>query len=234
MAVTMRRRELLSGAPILCIGNGWPLNQALARAASEPDGRRWASSSLVVGLTSSSQVLRSLSPAITPGFDFAPDRQAEIAAGDYALGDVDIRFRSDGMWQDISTAFRRIPVIPLPAEHGSIAAADLSPTLPAGLPFRIERRWLFDGDALVLRFTLRNLTTSPRRHRRCRLRHAFRQHIDRSNTRAGPRTCELCRPVCRAGRRPSPGNALERARSGIADHSRAGNAVRGLDADRRR
>lgn len=161
MAVAMRRRELLSGAPILCLGNGWPLNRALARAASEPDGRRWASSSLVVGLTSSSQVLRSLSPAITPGFDFAPDRQAEIAAGDYALGDVDIRFRSDGMWRDISTAFRRIPVIPLPAEHGIIAAADLSPTLPAGLPFRIERRWLFDGDALVLRFTLRNLTTSP-------------------------------------------------------------------------
>lgn len=117
--------------------------------------------SFALVLDPSSQVLTSLVPRAVNGFDFAPRRPTGINAGDYALGDLDIRYRSGGDWQDASTAFHRTPVTPLPPRDGVIAAADLSSALPATVPLRVDRHWLADGDALVLRFVIANRGAAP-------------------------------------------------------------------------
>ena len=52
--------------------------------------------------------------------------------GYYHLGDIDLRLRvgNSGDWKSYSTAFARTPIIALPASSGTLAAADLAPTLP--------------------------------------------------------------------------------------------------------
>ena len=50
---------------------------------------------------------------------------------------------------------------PLPASGAVLAAADLSPTLPADLPLTITREWRVENGALVLRFVLANRSAEP-------------------------------------------------------------------------
>lgn len=98
-------------------------------------------------------------------FDFTPaDRLAQRAADGYHhLGDVTMRLRTGttGEWKDYDTAKARQPVTALPAGSGALAAADLSPTLPADIPVKVTRRWLLRDGRLVLRFDLTNRANAP-------------------------------------------------------------------------
>ena len=49
----------------------------------------------------------------------------------------------------------------LPTSAQTLAAADLTPTLPADCPVQVTRSWALDGGRLVLRFELKNKTAEP-------------------------------------------------------------------------
>src|SRR6266571_3222884 len=111
-------------------------------------------------LVRSSQTVAALKPKVAPEFDFAPgdllvDRSKD---GYYHLGDLNLRVRmgNSGDWKNYSTALARQPVMALALSGGALAAADLSPTLPAEIPLQISRTWALEEGKLVLRFTLRN------------------------------------------------------------------------------
>ncbi len=118
-----------------------------------------------LALVRSSQTVASLRPKNAGGFDFTPgDILIERSQnGYYHLGDLDLRLRSGdaGEWESYSTAVSRTPVAARPASSQILAAADLSPTLPADCPLQITRSWVLDGGKLVLRFELKNRTAAP-------------------------------------------------------------------------
>ncbi|HZN06601.1 MAG TPA: DUF5695 domain-containing protein [Pyrinomonadaceae bacterium] len=116
-----------------------------------------------IRLDPASQTLVSLQPKNANGFDFAPaDRfDKRTANGFHHLGDLILRLRVGETWKDYDTATDRKPVQPLPVSGKTLAAADLSPTLPQDIPVQITRTWSTDNDRLVLRFEIRNKTTSP-------------------------------------------------------------------------
>jgi hypothetical protein len=116
-------------------------------------------------LVKSSQTVAALKSRMAGEFDFTPgDLLVERSRnGYYHLGDLDLRVRAAGAtaWTSYSTALARTPVLPQPASAPVLASADLGPTLPADIPLAITRSWVADGDALVLRFVLRNKTAVP-------------------------------------------------------------------------
>jgi uncharacterized protein DUF5695 len=129
-------------------------------------------------LVRDSQTVAALQPkgangmdANTP-FDFTPSDQLTARQGDKFnhLGDITIRLKQagwrDGAWVDLASSDARKPVglyETHPGEPaGVLAAADLTPTLPADAPLRVRRVWLLDASGrLVLRFELRNTTQAP-------------------------------------------------------------------------
>jgi hypothetical protein len=116
-------------------------------------------------LTKTSQTVAALEPKTTPGFDFTPgDRLSQRAANRYHhLGDLILKLRVDlfGPGETYDTAESRKPVGPLKTSGSTLAAADLSPTLPADIPVQITRSWLVDKGRLVLRFDIKNKTAKP-------------------------------------------------------------------------
>src|SRR5205807_3669570 len=116
-------------------------------------------------LVRSSQTVASLKPKAAPEFDFTPgDLIVERSKdGYYHLGDLNLRVRigSSDEWKNYSTAVVRQPVLALPASGAVLAAADLSPTLPADIPLQISRIWALEEGKLVLRFALKNKTREP-------------------------------------------------------------------------
>src|SRR6185437_10981787 len=116
-------------------------------------------------LVRSSQTVAALQPKADPKFDFTPgDLLSQRSKnGYYHLGDLDLRIRkgTSGTWVGYSTALSRTPVTAIPASGTVLAAADLTPTLPADLPLRITRSWLLEGGALAMRFTLTNTGAQP-------------------------------------------------------------------------
>ena len=120
---------------------------------------------LALSLVRSSQTVAALHPKQDPSFDFTPgDLLVERSRdGYYHLGDIDLRLRvgSSGEWKSYSTALARTQVTSLPSSGNVIAAADLSPTLPADIPLQITRSWELDDGKLVLRFTLKNKRSEP-------------------------------------------------------------------------
>ena len=116
-------------------------------------------------LVKSSQTVAALKPKSVEGFDFTPgDLLVERSQdGYYHLGDLDLRLRSGdgGDWKSYSTAVARAPVTELPSTQGTLAAADLAPSLPADIPLQITREWRVENGKLVLRFTLKNKSTQP-------------------------------------------------------------------------
>ena len=68
-----------------------------------------------------------------------PERRA--ANGYHHLGDLILRVRAagSGAWQKYDTADARQTVLPLPVSGQSLAAADLTPTLPADIPVQVTR-----------------------------------------------------------------------------------------------
>jgi hypothetical protein len=104
-------------------------------------------------------------PAGPLRFDFTPaDRLSQRAAdGFHHLGDITLRLRSSatGAWVDYDTASARKPIAPLQASGTTLAAADLSPTLPADIPVRVTRSWRLVNGRVVLSFEVANRTQSP-------------------------------------------------------------------------
>ena len=116
-------------------------------------------------LVKASQTVAALEPKGGDGFDFTPADQLEVRTGDrfYHLGDITMRLRTstNGEWQNISTATARKPVTALPASGSTLAAADLAATLPDDCPLQITRSWILENGKLVLKFDLKNKSTSP-------------------------------------------------------------------------
>src|SRR5207253_11015893 len=113
-------------------------------------------------LVRSSQTVASLKPKAAPEFDFTPgDLIVERSKdGYYHLGDLNLRVRigSSDEWKNYSTAVVRQRALALPAPGAVLAAADLSPTLPADIPLQISRIWALEEGKLVLRFALKTKT----------------------------------------------------------------------------
>jgi len=120
---------------------------------------------LALSLVRSSQTVAALHPKKDRSFDFTPgDLLVERSRdGYYHLGDIDLRLRlgTSGEWKNYSTALARTPVTSIPASGSILAAADLSPTLPADIPLQITRTWEVDAGKLVLRFSLKNKMSEP-------------------------------------------------------------------------
>ncbi|HEU4769659.1 MAG TPA: DUF5695 domain-containing protein [Pyrinomonadaceae bacterium] len=118
-----------------------------------------------IKLDPASQTLVSLQPKNANGFDFAPaDRLDQRKAnGFHHLGDLTIRVRVSGSetWKDYDTATDRKPVKHLLVSGPTLAAADLAQTLPPDIPLQIVRTWSIGKDRVVLRFEIRNKTTTP-------------------------------------------------------------------------
>ena len=115
-------------------------------------------------LVRSSLTVAALNPKGAGTFDFTPaDRLPSRKSNGYVhLGDLTLRLRqgTEGTWTSYSTAAAREPVIPLATEAQVLAAADLSPTLPANCPLSVRRNWELEDGRLVLRFVLTNKTDS--------------------------------------------------------------------------
>ncbi|UCD51141.1 MAG: hypothetical protein JSW27_00635, partial [Phycisphaerales bacterium] len=111
-------------------------------------------------LVKASQTVAALEPKGGQGFDFTPADQLERRAGDgfHHLGDINLRYRSNGQepWTEASSAAARKPVQALRLSGSTLAAADLSPTLPSDCPLRIVRTWSVDNGTLVLNFSITN------------------------------------------------------------------------------
>lgn len=132
--------------------------------ASPPAAMTVDTPQFTLKLVQSSQTVAALLPKGGDGFDFTPgDRLARRwHDGFYHLGDLDLRLRvPGGDWQGYSTALARHPVKALPASGNVLAAADLGPTLPAGIPLAVTRTWLLNDGQLTLRFTLKNTSKTP-------------------------------------------------------------------------
>lgn len=113
----------------------------------------------------SSQTLIGLAPRNVSDFDFVPTMDGKIPrrGDDYMyLGDLDLRVRAGGGdWVDYGSAHRRVPVRPLALRKGDLLAADMTATMGAGFPLRIERRWAADGKDLTLTFVMSNPGKAP-------------------------------------------------------------------------
>ncbi|HEX7893536.1 MAG TPA: DUF5695 domain-containing protein, partial [Terriglobales bacterium] len=111
-------------------------------------------------LVRSSQTVAALKPKSSPDFDFTPgDLLVERSQNGYFhLGDITLRLREGGSgeWQNYSTATKREPVTALPTSSGTLASADLAPTLPADVPVQIIRTWALENGHLALRFVVKN------------------------------------------------------------------------------
>jgi len=110
-------------------------------------------------LRTDTQTLARLSPIGDKNFDFTPGgREPERAGDGYVhVGDIHIRLRTEGgAWQDFSSAQHRKPIRRLAAGGTVLAAADITASMGAGSPLRVERRWVNEGGAVVLRFVLTN------------------------------------------------------------------------------
>jgi hypothetical protein len=122
-------------------------------------------SEFCVSLAKDSQTVAALKPKGVSSFDFTPSDllSSRSGAGYFQLGDITLRVRSgsSGAWQNVTTSSSRTAVSPQPASGNVLAAADLAPALPAGFPLSVTRSWVKEGGRLVMRFVLKNTSTSP-------------------------------------------------------------------------
>ncbi|EQB15419.1 DUF5695 domain-containing protein [Novosphingobium lindaniclasticum] len=112
-----------------------------------------------LALRADTQTLSHLSPKGDGAFDFVPaGREAERAGDGYVhIGDIHIRLKTAGTdWQDFSSAHARKQIAALTTAPGVLAAADITASMGAGIPLRVERRWVNEAGVLALRFTLVN------------------------------------------------------------------------------
>ncbi|MGC4065073.1 MAG: DUF5695 domain-containing protein [Polyangiaceae bacterium] len=117
-----------------------------------------------VSLSKTSQIVTALKPKSVANFDFTPADLAasRSGAGYFHLGDITLRLRqgTSGEWQNVTTSSNRSQVTTQAVSGDVKAAADLTPVLPSNLPLTITRSWGLEGGRLVLRFELKNKSTS--------------------------------------------------------------------------
>lgn len=149
-------------------------------------------------LVKASQTIAALEPKGADGFDFTPADWLERRSANrfHHLGDLTFRLRTGntGSWQAYSTATARQPVKPLEVSGQTLAAADLSPTLPADCPLQITRSWLLDNGQLVLRFDLRNRTNQPVQIGALGIPMIFNNIITRRSLEESHETCSFFDP----------------------------------------
>jgi len=111
-------------------------------------------------LVNASQTTAALRPKSDSKFDFTPGDRLKQRSSDglYQLGDINLRLRfaGDTVWTRYATDTKRAPVKVLPVNSHILAAADLSPTLPAGIPLNIQRYWEIVDGHLAMVFKLKN------------------------------------------------------------------------------
>jgi len=150
-------------------------------------------------LVKSSQTVAALQPKGADGFDFTPADQinARTSDGFYHLGDLTLRLRAgaNGDWENFSTAEARKPVQALAASGDTLAAADLTPTLPTDCPLQITRTWGLDNGRLVLKFEVKNKSSSPVEIGGLGIPLIFNNLITDFN-RGRPRTLEQAHTIC--------------------------------------
>ena len=132
--------------------------------AASPRAMRHVAGALTLTLDPASQTLRHLSPAAEPAFDFAPGDRATQRSGDgyVQVGDLHLRLRTPGgPWRDFASARHRVPVRALATSGEVLARADMTATMGDGFPLTVERAWLRERGAPVLRFTLANRGAAP-------------------------------------------------------------------------
>src|SRR5215475_3983322 len=116
-----------------------------------------------LSLVRSSQTVAALKPKSADAFDFTPGDLlvARSQDGFMHLGDITLRLRAgeSSNWSNYSTSTVRNPVKALPTSGGTLAAADLAPTLSSDIPLQITRSWVVENGKLILRFELKNKTT---------------------------------------------------------------------------
>lgn len=121
--------------------------------------------SFLLNLVSSSQTVASLRPKSMPELDYTPGDSLAARSGNglYHLGDIDFRIRVGvgSEWQSYSTAKDRHPVEALSVSGNVLAGANLAKTLPVGIPLQIKRFWEEHDGQLVLKFELKNTSSSP-------------------------------------------------------------------------
>jgi hypothetical protein len=150
-----------------------------------------------VKLVKASQTVAALQPKSTTGFDFTPGDRLErrAANGFHHLGDLTLRVRvgDSGPWQKYDTAESRKPVQPTTVA-GTLAAADLSPTLPGDIPLQITRAWIIDNGRLALRFELKNRTAQPVQIGALGIPMIFNNMITGRNLKEAHETCSFSDP----------------------------------------
>ena len=116
-------------------------------------------------IVNDSQTAYSIRPGGTTGsFDFIPyDMMSKRDSdGQYHLGDVTFRTRIVGSdWIEGDSSQARKKVTALLTSGSTLAAADLSPTLPSGSPLNITRRWVLNDGHLQLLFDVANAQSNP-------------------------------------------------------------------------
>jgi hypothetical protein len=111
--------------------------------------------SFEIALRSDTQTLARLSPMPPSPLQLRPYRARAERAGDgyNHIGDLNLRVRAPGgEWRDFASAHARKPIRLLAKGGKVIAAADITASMGADAPFRVERRWVAEGGLLVLRF----------------------------------------------------------------------------------
>ena len=150
-------------------------------------------------LVKASQTVAALEPKGADGFDFTPADQLEVRAGDryYHLGDLTFRLRDVGEknWKSFSTATERKPVEALPVSGTTLAAADLTPTLPEVCLLQVTRTWELDHDRLVMKFELKNKSSKPVEIGGLGIPMIFNNLIT-DFTRGRPRSLEQAHAIC--------------------------------------
>ena len=121
--------------------------------------------SLTLTIINDSQTAYSLRPKNESGiFDFIPYDVMEKrdSNGQYHLGDVTFRVRMAGSveWTSGDSSQARAPVDALSVIGSTLAAANLSHTLPRNALIDIVRRWSVDQGHLQLLFDVKNVQSS--------------------------------------------------------------------------
>ncbi|EJD01001.1 uncharacterized protein FOMMEDRAFT_21464 [Fomitiporia mediterranea MF3/22] len=113
-------------------------------------------------IVNDSQTAYSIRPGGQTGsFDFLPYdvMSKRDSDGQYHLGDITFRARiagSNSNWSSGDSSQARKKVTALPTSGNTLAAADLSPTLPSNSLLNITRRWVLNDSHLQLLFDVSN------------------------------------------------------------------------------